>query len=259
MDKYSYLNNRNKDMPQTKKHTPTKQQFSAFESAYEYFNKVLFSNELPPVILNLSRKSKAMGFVAPNRWRSADTEPGTAGQLHELSINPEILCMDLIEVYSTLAHEQCHIWQYTHGKPSRPGYHNKEWAHKMIAVGLMPSTTGKPGGNIVGQSMGDYPIEGGVFLLALNLMPDKLKFPFISTEAEAKYMVLISGDAGSAAETQPAPTPPKKNKLKYTCPQCQTNVWGKADLNLICGCNLPHFVTFPKNRTVNYFVNLTEI
>jgi len=220
-------------MSQLKNYTPTKQQFSAFESAYEYFNKVLFSNVLPPVILNLSRKSKAMGFVAPNRWRSADTEPGTAGQLHELSINPEILCMDLIEVYSTLVHEQCHIWQYTLGMPSRPGYHNKEWANKMIAVGLMPSTTGKPGGKIIGQGMSDYPIEDGVFLKALDKMPDRLKFPFISTEAEARYMVMISGDSSPAATATPAP--PKKNKVKYTCPSCQTNVWGKADLNLICG------------------------
>jgi len=90
--------------------TPTKQQFEAFENAYQYFNVVLFQKTLPPVILNLSRKSKAMGFVAPFRWRAANTD-GTdrKSRLHELSINPEILAMDLIEVYSTLVHEQCHI------------------------------------------------------------------------------------------------------------------------------------------------------
>ena len=53
--------------PSTSK-TPTKQQFEAFENAYEYFNVVLFQKQLPPVILNLSRKSKAMGFVAPFRY-----------------------------------------------------------------------------------------------------------------------------------------------------------------------------------------------
>ena len=90
--------------------TPTKQQFEAFENAYQYFNVVLFGKALPPVILNLSRKSKAMGFVAPFRWKAAGTESkDRQSRLHELSINPEILCMDLIEVYSTLVHEQCHI------------------------------------------------------------------------------------------------------------------------------------------------------
>ena len=57
-----------------KSKTPTKQQFEAFENAYQYFNVVLFGKALPPVILNLSRKSKAMGFVAPFRWKAAGTE-----------------------------------------------------------------------------------------------------------------------------------------------------------------------------------------
>ena len=107
-------------MAKTKK-TPTNAQFEAFESAYQYFNEVLFAYELPDVILNLSRKSKAMGFAAPNRWVRADrtkmvdlSKPETIStssgvEMHELSINPEILCLSLIEVYSTLVHEQCHI------------------------------------------------------------------------------------------------------------------------------------------------------
>jgi len=135
-----------------------------------------------------------MGFVAPNRWRSAEAAPGTDVQLHELSINPEILCMNLIEVYSALVHEQCHIWQFSFGLPSRRTYHNKEWAHKMIAVGLMPSTTGKPGGDITGQGMSDYPIEDGVFLEALDNMSENLKFPFISIESEIKYGSVDEGD-----------------------------------------------------------------
>jgi len=27
----------------------------------------------------------------------------------------------------------------------------------------------------------------------------------------------------------------KKKKIKYTCPDCGLNAWGKPDLNLICG------------------------
>jgi len=79
--------------------------------------------------------------------------------------------------------------------------------------------------------MSDYPFENGVFLKALDKKPDR--FPLISTETAARYMVMISGDSSTAAKA--APDPPKKNKVKYTCPSCQTTVWGKADLNLICG------------------------
>lgn len=224
------------------KKTPTKSQFAAFESAYEYFNQRLFHYELPRVILNLSRKSKSMGFVAPFRWKSADAPPTAEDELetdrhsriHELSINPEILCLSLVEVYSTLVHEQCHIWQLHSGQPSRNGYHNKEWANKMLEVGLTPSSTGMPGGKLTGQSMSDYPTPDGIFLKALDEMPDHFKMPFISIEGEMKYGQLSTG--GIAALIGEEPAPPKKNKVKYSCPQCEVNIWGKPELNVICGC-----------------------
>lgn len=215
--------------------TPTKSQFEAFENAYQYFNKKLFADELPAVILNLSRKSKAMGFVAPFRWKSSKKKAGVKGDIHELSINPEILCMDLLEVFSTLVHEQCHIWQFSLGTPSRMGYHNKEWADKMISVGLMPSSTGKPGGKITGQNMNDYPIENGVFLKALKKLPKKYKLPFISIEGELKYAQAAEGANPSESQEAEPDEKKKKNKVKYSCPSCGANVWGKPDLDIICG------------------------
>lgn len=269
--------------------TPTKQQFEAFENAYQYFNKALFKKELPDVILNLSRKNSAMGFVAPFRWRKADDEKGS---VHELSINPSILSMSAIDVYSTLVHEQAHIWQYTHGTPSRNGYHNKQFANKMIEVGLMPSTTGRPGGNKTGQRMSDYPIPAGIFLQALEKMPERFKLPFVSTESDVKstYPQLLLDAVSAVVKNTDIEYPcsvsglieqvqnfealgseestillgilnnlnhdleledpqdfyeviigelrqkgtKKKNKSKYTC-QCNNNVWGKPDLNIICG------------------------
>jgi len=224
---------------------PTTAQFEAFEDAYEYFNEKLFDNELPPVILNLSRKSKAMGFVAPFRWRRAEDEKGK-GTIHELSLNPEILSMSLIDVYSTLVHEQCHIWQYTHGKPSRNGYHNKEWASQMLWVGLIPSHTGKEGGNMTGQNMSDYPKKGGKFLKALDEMPEEYKLPFTSVEGDfRKNTAALTGGlgsivsmGGSVVDGEALPKP-KTSKNKYSCP-CGNNVWGKLELNIICGdCEQP--------------------
>ena len=221
---------------------PTTAQFEAFEDAYEYFNEKLFDNELPPVILNLSRKSKAMGFVAPFRWRKAEDEAGK-GTIHELSLNPEILSMSLIDVYSTLVHEQCHIWQYTHGKPSRNGYHNKEWASQMLWVGLIPSHNGQIGGRMTGQNMSDYPEKGGKFLKALEEMPEEYKLPFTSVEGDFRKntAMLTSGLTGlvniadiMGVDGGEAPPKPKTSKNKYSCP-CGNNVWGKLELNIICG------------------------
>lgn len=220
--------------------TPTKSQFEAFENAYQYFNKKLFAGELPAVILNLSRKSKAMGFVAPFRWKSSRKKIGAAADIHELSINPEILCLDVIEVFSTLVHEQCHIWQFSLGNPSRSGYHNREWADKMVSVGLMPSSTGKLGGKTTGQNMSDYPIENGIFLKALKKLPKKYKLPFISIEGEAKLKQLSAEGGAAPSEAAQPDDKKKKNKVKYSCSSCGTNVWGKPELSLICGaCHKP--------------------
>ena len=43
-------------------------------------------------------------------------------------------------------HEMAHLEQHHFGKPSRAGYHNKQWAGMMKAVGLIRSDTGAPGG-----------------------------------------------------------------------------------------------------------------
>lgn len=205
---------------------PTIIQFEAFENAYEYFNKRLFDDQLPPVILNLSHKNSAMGFVSPFRWRKAEDEIGK-GSIHELSINPEFLSMSFIEVYSTLVHEQCHIWQYTHGKLSRNGYHNQEWANKMKSVGFVPSHTGREGGNMTEQNMSDYPQKDGVFLQALEEMPQTYKLPFVSVEGD--YIIQLQALMGSAQNglTQGIIALPKqtktKTKHKYTC-HCGCNV-----------------------------------
>jgi len=74
----------------------------------------------------------------------------------------------LLEVLQTLVHEMVHAWQFHFGKPGRRGYHNKEWADKMEAIGLMPSSTGKPGGARTGEKMADYAIPGGLFMQATD-------------------------------------------------------------------------------------------
>ena len=102
---------------------------------------------------------------------------------HEININPVYMAMATdLNICQTLVHEMVHLWQYEFGKPSRAGYHNKEWAAKMEVVGLMPSDTGKPGGKKTGQQMDDYPIEKGKFEKAFKKMPKDILLPFKSSE-----------------------------------------------------------------------------
>ncbi len=123
--------------------TPTEAQFTALNQAYQYFNQELFGGILPGCILNFSRKRNTHGFLAPKRWRRVGEKEYST---HEISLTPTTLFREPIEVFSTLVHEQVHLWQWEFGRPSRSGYHNKEWARKMEEVGLMPSDTGKADG-----------------------------------------------------------------------------------------------------------------
>lgn len=151
---------------------PTNELYDSFLVAYNYFNQQLFENALPEVIFTFQRKAGAMGFFAPDRWGSLNGK-----QCHEIAMNPSYIANSrLIEVMKTLVHEMCHCWQYVYGNPARDYYHNKEWAMQMIKVGLMPSTTGEPGGQITGQQMSDYIIEGGAFLQAFETLKTVEKF-----------------------------------------------------------------------------------
>lgn len=200
---------------------PTREQFDAYQAMFAYFNRELFGGSLPQVVLNFSRHARSLGFFAPQRWerRGAADE-----RSHEISLNPDTLtARDPRDVASTLVHEMVHLWQEVAGTPARRGYHNREWAEKMERVGLMPSNTGTPGGQRVGQRMTHYIIEGGAFALAFAKMPERALLPWQS---------------GASSLVKPKMDP---SKAKYTCPGCACNVWGKAGLSLICGaCVRPY-------------------
>lgn len=196
--------------------TPTGAQFGAYERMYEYFNRELFGGTLPACLLNFSRLARTYGFFAPARWESG------ADVRHEISLNPGTLKQrQPIEIASTLVHEMVHLWQQENGRPSRRGYHNAEWAAKMEEVGLVPSATGQPGGARVGQSVSHYIAPGGAFARAFDTMPSEYLLPWSCGEPEEGR-----GKPGG---------PAARNKVKYTCPECATNVWGKPGLSIVCG------------------------
>lgn len=143
---------------------PTAELYQSLELAYQFFNEQLFERKLPQVIFTVQRQKGVMGYFAPERWGTLSGQ-----SCHEIAINPSYIARSrTIEVLQTLVHEMVHCWQFCYGNPGRKFYHNKEWAMKMIEVGLMPSSTGEPGGHIVGQHMSDYVLGDGKFYLACD-------------------------------------------------------------------------------------------
>jgi hypothetical protein len=219
--------------------TPTHDTYTELQQAYDFYNVELFDNELPKCLLTLQREKKTYGYFSPERF--VRIEDGV--KVDELAMNPAYFALTPIgEVMQTLVHEMAHAWQKHHGKPGRRSYHNKEWGAKMEAIGLMPSSTGKPGGKKTGESVADYPIEGGRFLEATDRLLKTFKlswtdrFPARHVNAETLENAITGGlltALGQDGADQQAPT--KQTRTKYTCPVCETNVWGKANLKLMCG------------------------
>lgn len=236
------------------KFSPTKDFYDLLQELYYIFNKELFHNELPNCLITVQRRKKVMGYFSPNRWVNDKKI-----QVHELALNPTYFAScNFIELFQTIVHEMCHLWQFEYGKPSIKTYHNKEWANKMESIGLIPSSTGRIGGKKTGQSMNDYPESGGIFEnLCIRLFKEDMfikwfdRFPqevYHNTNFEnpdsnnkANDIILESlytpvcnvvVDIVSFEEIKALNL--TKQKTKYLCPSCKSAVWGRNNLNIKC-------------------------
>lgn len=197
---------------------PTQDTYHQLEKAYTYFNRKLFASALPQCVMTLHRKKGATGYFWGDTWKQRDGEKLT----DEIALNPETFRdRTTQDVLSTLVHEMCHLQQHHFGKPSRNGYHNKEWAKLMKAVGLVPSDSGQPGGKRTGQHVSHYvddEINGGFKNACAQLLAQGFSIPW---QAMTRDDELARKKAAS--------------KSKYTCPDCGLNAWAKPDVFLLCG------------------------
>lgn len=126
----------------------------------------------------------------------------------------------------------------------------------MMQIGLMPSSTGKPGGLTTGQKMADYPIPEGRFLDACAELARKqfglpwvdqgFKSPISYRTIDAVELHLADGIADMLVATvgshftgleryMPEDKEINKLKIKYVCSSCGVKVWGKKGLKIACG------------------------
>lgn len=203
--------------------TITETEYKALDKAYRFFNRELFAGELPECLITLNRRKGARGYF----WGEVFEKREGEKVADELALNPDTFRGRTDrEILSTMVHEQAHAWQKHFGAPSRNGYHNREWAEKMEAVGLMPSDTGEQGGKKTGQKMTHYIINGGAFDHAFAKL------------ARTGWRLEWNSRAAESAKEKKARK--ARNKVKYSCPDCGANVWGKPGMAIICGdCDVP--------------------
>lgn len=226
---------------------PTSTAYAELQQAYDHFNAVLFGRQLPDCLITLQREKRTFGYFSSKRFVHVDGQ-----QTDEIAMNPSYFGVRSVRVtLSTLVHEMVHAWQYHFGKPGRRGYHNLEWAEKMERVGLMPSNTGQPGGKRVGEQMTHYIIDGGAYDRACaELMTREFQLSWLDRFppiAPADVAVLTGDDGDDEGEgrgaltasisllVMPGADENRSNRVKYRCPGCAAQVWGKPNLAILCG------------------------
>lgn len=196
-------------------------EYTVFQRAFDHFNTALFGGALPDCLITLQRERGARGYFWASQFSARSEDVAT----DEIALNPATFGgRSDAEILSTLVHEMCHLWQHHAGSPSRSGYHNREWAAQMRAVGLIPSHTGQPGGRETGQKMTHFIEPGGQFARAC---------------AELLNMgVALRWQASSAVGGTAAAK--RASKTKYSCEGCGQNAWAKPGTHLLCGaCKQP--------------------
>jgi hypothetical protein len=195
-----------------RKPNPTTKTYKSLDDAFVFFNRRLFGGRLPACLITMQRSKSAYGYFAGGRFGSKDGKEIT----DEIALNPSHF-----HERSTLVHEMAHLEQHHFGKPSRSGYHNKEWAGMMKAVGLVPSDTAAPGGKEVGQKVSHYIEAGGRF--------ERACAELVKQGFDPLYVELWTEGGEKTRKTKAA------SKTRYTCPECLTNAWAKPDVHLVCG------------------------
>jgi hypothetical protein len=217
---------------------PTIEAYGAWQVAFDYFNRELFADELPDVLITLARKSNALGYFWRNKFENSAEVVS-----HEIAMNPQYLGdRDDRDVLSTLVHEMVHHWREVLGPLNKRGgkgsggYHDQVWADKMDELGLPPKNIGSGTGKRTGYRVTHSILDGGPFDVACRAL---LQAGYAVDWKDAKPKP-SSGDGGHGVEgggTEPPSA--KKDRVKFTCTACGLNAWAKPSARFFCAaCSL---------------------
>jgi hypothetical protein len=184
--------------------SPTQEVYAAYEKAFNALNRDLFAGELPHPFKTLRGNKSSDGHVWPGRFEDQEGNP-----VIELAVRPAAKDADPQDLLGGLTHQMLRVWQQTLGskKPSRPNYHNREFADKAKEIGLSVSVPGGREGQVTGDRVELAAIPGGAF-------------------EKAVARLLRTGWEVPLREVIEASGPEKRGgqRKKMVCPRCEDNV-----------------------------------
>ena len=213
--------------------------YGDFVDIFNKINSIFFGSELPEPLFVMSPKVKNIAYLqstgAPsnNLLQPLFASANDKELVHQIAINPEKLITQAYvdhdndsfrakrKIVSFITFACASMWQHINASPTRANYVNEELARKLASFGL--ETVNIKTGASTGQQMTINIADDGMFD---NLVDDE----FI---AQTRLDVgTVSPKKGVSVNGTPQK---QKTKFKYSCDGCGVNVWGKYDLNIICG------------------------
>ena len=191
--------------------TMTKKQAIFFENTFNYYKNTLFQGILPECYIEFSTKVGLYGIFFSNQWVDLKQK-----YIHEIILNPEILSLKSIEFHAIIVRNMVFLWLYMHGIHSRPNYLNKKAAQKLEEFGIIPSSTGAPGGKKIGQSILQYINYNGIFAKVFKKNPKKT----------SGYRHTSADDETNGKD--------KTLKIKFFCPSCMKKLPDLKEHKVLC-------------------------
>ncbi len=218
--------------------SPTLEIAAEWQGYFKIFNELLFDNTLPDCVITFTENPLAQGYFCAEAFK--DRKGATA---HKIALNPIYFVIGDAESYATLVHEMAHMWRHLFGPRNRkggygaPGYHDVVWADKMQSIGLMPSSTGRPGGARTGFSMSDYPIEGGAFDLACRELMIAGHTVNWREGRDLEWTTSSPNDGPNPRDDVARPKPkPRRGSTRacFVCAGCGLRAWSRPTARLSC-------------------------
>ena len=187
--------------------------YDAIIQAFEDLASLFEGDEMPDPLFTVTDRKGAHGYFVHGRWAGQGDYEGDA--VSEICLCALSLHRPPRDVLGTLLHEMVHHWQQHNGEPGKKGYHNQQWAEKMLDVGLRPVSLDQPG-TMTGRKVTHEIIEDWVGAVVIDRLV-----------AEGWHLP-VKGLPVAAKKTGGSP------KVCYVCPVTGVKAWGKPGLRLIC-------------------------
>ena len=215
--------------------------YAKIQTVIDELDKNFFSGKgkqpIPELVfaVNNQVRSCVTAFVSPDSLYDKKNNK----KLQYMGINPKHLDRDVGEILATICHELCHLYEVAYIHIPRGRYHTKQWADLMADCGLEPKYLNKSR-----TAVSETIIEGGIFEQFIKDFKEKYNEDYFniveysqSVEHRTKVALGIEDSDEDTPKADNADKPIKvynRNKVKYTCPNCQSKVWGKAGLHIEC-------------------------